>query len=504
VPDVVPLFLEGLAVAATPTNLLFCLIGALLGTFIGVLPGIGPLATMALLLPVTYHLPPLAALIMLSGIYYGALYGGSTTAILVNLPGETSSVVTMIDGHAMAREGRAGSALAIAAIGSFVAGCVGTVLIALFSPALSTLALRFSSPEYFSMMVLGLIASIVLAQGPLLKALAMLLVGIALGFVGTDLNTTEQRFTFGIPELFDGVGFVAVAMGLFGIADVIANLEKPDRRIHTTAVIGSLLPSRAELRASVGAILRGTGLGAVLGLLPGGGAMLASLASYAVEKQVATDPSRFGKGAIEGVAGPEAANNSAAQLSFVPLLTLGIPGNPVVAMLLAAMVIHGIQPGPQVMTQSPELFWGFVASMWLGNLMLLVINLPLVGLWVQLLRVPYTILFPTILFFCCLGTFSLNNSVFEVGLAIAFGAIGFVFIKLKLEAAPLLLGFVLGPALEENLRRALLVSRGDWTVFVTRPLSAAFLLVTVILIAAIAIPAVARRRARTFSQGEAL
>lgn len=502
--DVIPLFFQGLAIAATPTNLFFCLIGALLGTFIGVLPGIGPLATMALLLPVTYHLPPLAALIMLSGIYYGALYGGSTTAILVNLPGETSSVVTMIDGHAMAREGRAGSALAIAAIGSFFAGCVGTVLIALFSPALSKLALRFSAPEYFSMMVLGLIASIVLAQGPLLKALAMLLVGVALGFVGTDLNTTEQRFTFGIPELFDGVGFVAVTMGLFGIADVIANLEKPERRIRTTAVIGSLMPSRAELRASTGAILRGTGLGAVLGLLPGGGAMLASLASYAVEKQVATDPSRFGKGAIQGVAGPESANNSAAQLSFVPLLTLGIPGNPVVAMLLAAMIIHGIQPGPQVMTQSPELFWGFVASMWVGNLMLLVINLPLVGLWVQLLRIPYRILFPAILFFCCIGTFSLNNSVFEVGLAIAFGAVGFVLIKLKLEAAPLLLGFVLGPALEENLRRALLISRGDWTIFVTRPISVAFLLVTLILIAAIAIPAVARRRARTFSQGEAL
>jgi putative tricarboxylic transport membrane protein len=500
--EIAQLFLGGLATAGTPENLLYCLIGALLGTLVGVLPGIGPLATMALLLPITYYLPPIGALIMLSGIYYGALYGGSTTAILVNLPGETSSVVTMIDGHAMARNGRAGAALAIAAIGSFFAGCVGTVLIALFAPALAGVALHFSAPEYFSLMVLGLIASVVLAQGRLLNALAMLLLGIGLGFVGTDVNSTTVRFAFGMPDLFDGIGFVAITMGLFGIADVIANLERPERRNTQTHTIGRLLPNREEMRRSVMPILRGTGLGGLLGLLPGGGAMLASLGSYAMEKQVSRDPSRFGKGAIEGVAGPEAANNAAAQLSFVPLLTLGIPGNPVVAMLLAAMIIHGIQPGPAVMTQSPELFWGFVASMWFGNLMLLVINLPLVGIWVQLLKIPYRLMFPAILFFCCVGAFSMNNSVFEIGVAIAFGVAGYVFIKLDCEPAPLLLGFVLGPALEENFRRALLLARGEYSVFLTRPLSAAFLALAVVLLALIAIPAIARRRSETFKDEE--
>ncbi|WP_210491366.1 tripartite tricarboxylate transporter permease [Microvirga antarctica] len=497
-------FADGLAIAATPSNLLFCLIGALLGTLIGVLPGIGPLATMALLLPITYYLPPLAALIMLSGIYYGAQYGGSTTAILVNLPGETSSMVTMIDGHAMARRGRAGAALSIAAIGSFFAGCVGTLMIALFAPVLTTLALRFSAPEYFSLMVLGLVAAVVLAQGSLLKALAMMLLGLALGLIGMDVNSATPRFTFGVSELYDGIGFVPVAMGLFGIAEVIANLERPERRDVMTRTIGSLLPSMQEFRDSIGPIIRGTGLGAILGLLPGGGAMLASIGSYALEKQVAKDPSTFGRGAIQGVAGPESANNAAAQLSFVPLLTLGIPGNPVIAMMLAAMVIHGIQPGPQVMTQRPDLFWGFIASMWFGNLMLLIINLPLVGIWVQLLKIPYRLLFPAILFFCCVGAFSLNNSVFEVALAVGFGALGYIFIKLNCEPAPLLLGFVLGPAMEENLRRALLISRGDWTVLITRPLSLSFLLLAVVMMAAIAIPTISRRRSEAFDQGDSL
>ncbi len=492
--------LQGFLVAATPGNLLFCLIGTLLGTLIGVLPGIGPLATIALLLPITFHLQPLAALIMLAGIYYGAQYGGSTTAILVNLPGEASSMVTMLDGHAMARRGRAGAALAIAALGSFFAGCVGTLLIALFAPPLTAVALKFSAPEFFALMVLGLVAAVVLAQGSLVKALAMVCLGLALGLVGTDVNSSTQRFTFGIPELSDGIGFVPVAMGLFGIAEVIANLERPERRDVMSARIGRLWPSREELRASLAPILRGTALGAVLGMLPGGGALLASVASYATEKRLARNPERFGGGAIEGVAGPEAANNAAAQISFVPLLTLGIPGNPVIALMLAAMIIHGIQPGPQVMTQRPELFWGLIASMWIGNAMLLVINLPLIGIWVALLRVPYRLLFPAILFFCCLGTYSVNNSVFEVALAIGFGVLGYVFIKLACEPAPLLLGFVLGPMMEENLRRALLIARGDFSVFVTRPISAGLLALAIVLIGIVALPEIARRRAKTFAE----
>ncbi len=498
--DVAGHLLQGLLIAATPGNLLFCLIGALLGTLIGVLPGIGPLATIALLLPITFHLQPLAALIMLAGIYYGAQYGGSTTAILVNLPGEASSMVTMLDGHAMARRGRAGAALAIAALGSFFAGCVGTLLIALFAPPLTTLALKFSAPEFFALMVLGLVAAVVLAQGSLIKALAMVCLGLALGLVGTDVNSATPRFTFGVPELSDGIGFVPVAMGLFGIAEVIANLERPERRQVLAARIGRLWPSPQELRASLAPILRGTALGAVLGILPGGGALLASVASYATEKRLARAPERFGQGAIEGVAGPEAANNAAAQISFVPLLTLGIPGNPVIALMHAAMIIHGIQPGPQVMTQRPELFWGLIASMWIGNAMLLVINLPLIGIWVALLRVPYRLLFPAILFFCCLGTYSVNNSVFEVALAIGFGVLGYVFIKLACEPAPLLLGFVLGPMMEENLRRALLIARGDFSVFVQRPISAGLLALSIVLIAIVALPAIARGRAKAFTE----
>src|ERR1700732_950694 len=455
-----------------PMNVLLCLLGALVGTLGGGLPGLGTVATIAMLLPITFGLPPVGALIMLAGIYYGAQYGGSTTSVLVNIPGEATSVVTCLDGHQMARQGRAGPALSIAAIGSFFAVCVATVLVAALGAPLTSLALLFGPAEYFSLMVLGLIFAVVLAKGSVLKAVAMVLTGLLLSMVGSDLETGAGRMTFDIAELADGIGFANIAMGVFGFAEIIRNLELPaESRAIVQAKITGLLPTRKDLIDSAGAIVRGTALGSLLGILPGGGAVIASFAAYTFEKKIAKDPSRFGRGAIEGVAAPESANNAAAQTSFIPLLTLGIPPNAVMALMVGAMTIHGIVPGPQVMQKQPELVWGMIASMWIGNLMLLVINLPLVGIWVRLLRVPYRLLFPCIVIFCAIGIYSVNNAPVDVILARAFGLLGYWLIKHDFKPAPLLLGMVLGPLMEENLRRALLISRGDWTVFLPRPSS---------------------------------
>lgn len=489
----------GFQTALTFQNLAFCLIGALIGTLIGVLPGIGPVATIAMLLPMTFYLPPVAALIMLAGIYYGAQYGGSTTAILVNMPGESSSVVTCLDGHQMARQGRAGAALAIAAIGSFFAGCVGTLFIAAFSPWLASFALKFGPADYASLMVFGLVAAVVLAHGSVIKAVAMIGLGLLLGLVGTDAASGQQRFTFGIDALSDGIGFVPVAMGLFGIAEIIGTLHAGSGHAKM-AKISSLWPTRDDLRQASPAILRGTVLGSFLGVLPGGGALLSSFAAYTLEKKIARDPSRFGQGAIEGVAGPESANNAGAQTSFIPLLTLGIPPNAVMALMVGAMQIHGIVPGPQVVTQRPDLFWGMIASMWVGNLMLVVINLPLVGIWVKLLSVPYRLLYPAIILFCCVGVYSVSNASFDVVLMLLFGLLGFYFQRLGCEPAPLLLGFILGPMLEENLRRALLIARGDLLVFVEKPISLTLLILSAGLLLTIILPAVRRGREVAFKE----
>jgi putative tricarboxylic transport membrane protein len=484
----------GFGVALSLQNLLYCLIGVSVGTLIGVLPGIGPLGTIAILLPITYSVSPVGALIMLAGIYYGAQYGGSTTAILVNLPGETSAVVTCIDGYQMARQGRAGPALAIAAIGSFIAGTFGTLLIAVAGPPLADVALKFGSPEYFSLMLMGLVAAAVLAQGDMVKSLAMVSFGLLLGIVGTDVNTGTQRYSFGVPELSDGIGFIVVAVGVFAIGEIISNLGESEERRVFTAKVGSLMPSREDFKRSIGPILRGTGLGCFFGVLPGTGPAIASFASYMVEKKVADDPSRFGKGAIEGVAGPESANNADAQCKFIPMLTLGLPASGVMALMLGALTIQGIQPGPQVMTQRPDLFWGLVASMWIGNAMLVILNLPMIGLWVKLLQVPYRLLFPAIMAFSAIGIYSVNNSSFEIYLTAVFGIIGFVCMRLGFPLAPMLLGYVLGPMMEENLRRSMLMSGGDATVFVRQPISLAFIIATVIILVVMVLPAVRKRR----------
>jgi TctA family transporter len=492
----------GFGVALLPSNLLYALIGSLLGTLIGVLPGIGPVATIAMLLPTTYALPPVSALIMLAGIYYGAQYGGSTTSILLNMPGETSSAVTCLDGYQMARQGHAGAALAIAALGSFFAGSVSTVVVATVAVPLSELALKFGAAEYFSLMVLGLIGATILAHGSLLKAIGMVVLGLLLGLVGTDVNSGLERYAFGIPELADGIGVVSVAMGLFGFAEIISNLENVETHELLTSKVGGLWITKAQFKQAWPAVLRGTGLGSVLGLLPGGGAMLASFASYAVEKKIAKDPNRFGNGAIEGVAGPESANNAGAQSSFIPLLTLGIPENAVMALMVGAMTIHNIQPGPQVMTSNPGLFWGLIASMWVGNLMLVVLNLPLIGIWIKLLQVPYRLLYPAILLFCAIGVYTISNASFDVMQTAAFGFLGVVFVKLEFEPAPLLLGFVLGPMMEENLRRAMLLSRGDPSVFVTQPISLVMLLMAVGLLLLIAVPKFRKTREVAFQEEE--
>lgn len=490
----------GLSVALTPINLLYAFVGVLVGTLIGVLPGIGPVATIAMLLPTTYGLPPVTALIMLAGIYYGASFGGSTTAILVNLPGEMSSVVTVIDGHKMARQGRAGPALCIAALGSFFAGSVATLVIAAFAPPLAELALKFDAAEYFSLMVLGLVSAVAIAGGSALKAVLMTVLGLLLGIVGTDVNSGTARFSFNTPELIDGIGFVAVTMGLFAFAEIAVNLEQKERRNLLAEPISGLWIKWAEFKQAFPAVLRGTGIGALLGVLPGGGATLSSFASYTLEKRWAKDPSRFGNGAIEGVAGPESANNAGAQTSFIPMLTLGIPSNAVMALMVGALIIHNIQPGPQVMTSNPDLFWGLIVSMWIGNLFLVILNLPLIGIWVKLLSVPYRLLFPLILLACTIGAFSTNNNMFDVWVAIVFGILGYIFIKLGCEPAPLLLGYILGPMLEENLRRALVLSRGDFTVFATRPLSLAMLLLAALLLVLIAAPAIRKKREAAFAE----
>jgi putative tricarboxylic transport membrane protein len=493
----------GFSVAVTPTNLGLCLIGALVGTLIGVLPGIGPLATIAMLLPITFGLPPVGALIMLAGIYYGAQYGGSTTSILVNIPGEASSVVTTLDGHQMARQGRAGPALSIAAIGSFIAGCFSTVLVAALGAPLTSLALLFGPAEYFSLMVLGLCFAVVLAKGSILKAIAMVLMGLLLSTVGSDIETGQSRMAFDIPELADGIGFVVVAMGVFGYAEIMRNLEQSDEsREIVKGKITGLWPTWPDLKQSSGAIGRGTVLGSILGILPGGGAVIAAFAAYTFEKRMSRTPERFGNGAIEGVAAPESANNAAAQTSFIPLLTLGIPPNAVMALMVGAMTIHGIVPGPQVMTKQPELFWGLIASMWIGNLMLVVINLPLVGLWVSLLRVPYRLLFPAILIFCSIGVYSINNAPADVVMVACFGAVGYWLVKCDFEPAPMLLGFVLGPLMEENLRRAMLIARGDPTTFVTRPLSGVLLAIAALLIVIALLPMIRKQRDVVFVEGE--
>jgi putative tricarboxylic transport membrane protein len=491
----------GFGVAFTFTNLLYCLIGCILGTLIGVLPGIGPVATIAMLLPATYALPPVSALIMLAGIYYGAQYGGSTTAILVNLPGESSSVVTVIDGHQMAKRGRAGPALAAAGLGSFFAGCVGTLILAAFAPPLTELAFKFGPAEYFSLMILGLIGAVVLASGSLLKAVAMIVLGLLMGLIGTDVNSGVARYSFDIPELTDGIGFVTIAMGVFGYGEIIANLSRPEeeREVFTAKVTG-LFPTKEDFKRMTPAVLRGTALGSSLGILPGGGALLAAFAAYTIEKKTKLNPGEvpFGKGNIRGVAAPEAANNAGAQTSFIPLLTLGIPPNAVMALMVGAMTIHNIQPGPQVMTSNPELFWGLIASMWLGNAMLVILNLPLIGMWIKLLSVPYRFLFPSIVLFCAIGVYSTNNNTFDIWMVAIFGFVGYLFYKLGCEPAPLLLGFILGPMMEENLRRALLLSRGDWSVFVTRPISVGLLAAALLLLVIVLLPAVKSKREEAF------
>src|SRR3989440_7974663 len=492
----------GFGVALTAVNLMYAFIGVLLGTLIGVLPGIGPVATIAMLLPTTYALQPVSALIMLAGIYYGGEYGGSTTSILLNMPGETSSAVTCLDGHQMALKGQAGAALATAALGSFFAGCIATVFVATVAIPLSELALKFGPAEYFSLMVLGMIGAVVLAHGSLLKAIAMIVLGLLFGIVGTDVNSGMARFSFGVPELTDGIGTAQIAVGVFGFAEILMSLTKKENRDILQQKLTSLMPNREEIRRSIPAVIRGTTIGSLLGILPGGGALLASFAAYGLEKKVSKRPKEFGKGAVEGVAGPESANNAAAQTSFIPLLTLGIPPNAVMALMVGAMTIHGIVPGPQVMQKQPELVWGMIASMWIGNLMLIIINLPLVGIWVRLLRVPYRLMFPSIVIFCAIGIYSVNNAPVDVILAGVFGLVGYWLIKHDFEPAPLLLGMVLGPLMEENLRRALLISRGDWSVFVTRPLSAVLMAVAGALLVLAVLPTLRKKRDEVFVESE--
>ena len=499
-PELFDNLVLGFGVALGLKNLALCLLGCLIGTLIGVLPGVGPVATISMLLPVTFGIDPIGALIMLAGIYYGAQYGGSTTAILVNIPGEATSVVTALDGHQMARRGRAGVALSVAALGSFFAGTVATLIIAALAQPMARLALLFKPADYFALMVLGLMLAVVLARGSLPKAIGMILAGILLSTVGRDLETGDERLTFGWSELDDGIDFAVIAMGVFGFAEILRNLAQPEARDVVRGRIGSLLPSAAELRQSLRPVLRATGIGSFLGLLPGNGAVLAPFASYTIEKKLAADPSRFGQGAIEGVAGPEAANNAGAQTSFIPLLTLGIPPNAVMALMVGAMTIHNLVPGPEIMAKRPHLFWGMIASMWIGNLALLVINLPLIGLWVRLLKVPYRLLFPAIVLFCCIGIYSVNNNPVDVYLTAAFGLVGYLLITFDLEPAPMLLGFVLGRLLEEKLRQAMAISQGDPWTFLHHRIAAAMLAVAVIALVIAMLPAIRRRRDQAFAE----
>lgn len=493
----------GFGVAFTWVNMLYAFMGVLLGTLVGVLPGLGPVATIAMLLPSIYSLDATPALIMLAGIYYGSQYGGSTTAILINVPGESASVVTAIEGYQMARQGRAGAALAAAGLGSFFAGCVGTIIIAAFAPPLTELAFQFGPAEYFSLMVLGLIGAVVLASGSLIKAISMIILGLLIAQINTDVISGTARYSFDVPELTDGISFVVIAMGVFGFGEIIANLgQPPEHREVFTKHVKGLWPTRQDFHDAWPSVLRGTALGSLLGVLPGGGALLSSFAAYTMEKKLAGPSGRFGKGDIRGVAGPESANNAGAQTSFIPMLTLGIPPNAVMALMVGAMTIKGIQPGPQVMTANPQLFWGLIASMWIGNLMLVILNLPLIGIWIKLLTVPYRFLFPAITLFCCIGTYTINNNNFDVYMTAAFAVVGYIFYKLSCEAAPLLLGFILGPMMEENLRRALLLSRGDWSAFVTRPLSAGLLVAAALMIVIVMLPSIRSKREVAFQEAD--
>jgi putative tricarboxylic transport membrane protein len=492
--DILPSITLGFGVALTVQNVLYCFLGVFLGTVVGVLPGVGPVTTVAMLLPISFTLDPVAAMILLAGIYYGAQYGGSTTAILVNIPGEASSVITTLDGHQMAQQGRAGPALGIAALGSFFAGCVATLLICFAAPPLAAVALQFGPPEYFSLMLCGLIAAIVLARGSILKAIGMVVLGLLLGLAGSDVNSGIRRFTFDQAGLADGIEFVALSMAIYGIAEVAYNLEKKEVLGQVTRNVGRVWPAWSDIKLCIPSVLRGTTLGSILGVLPGGGALLAAFGAYTLEKKVAAPPRRFGEGDIRGVAAPESANNAGAQTSFIPMLTLGIPSNPTMAMMIGALMIHGISPGPRVMTDRPDLFWGLIASMWIGNLILVVLNLPLVGMWVKLLRIPYRLLFPSIIAFCCIGAYAVNSNAFDLYVMAFFAVVGYLCLKLDCEPAPLILGFVLGPLMEENLRRSLLMSRGDPSVFVTEPISLAFLVIAAALLLVVAAPAIRKTR----------
>ena len=496
--DIIGFLGLGFSVALDPINILYCFIGVLLGTLVGVLPGIGPTATIAMLLPITFSLSPAAALIMLAGIYYGAQYGGSTTAILINLPGESSSAVTAIDGYQMAKKGRAGHALATAALGSFFAGTVGTLLLAFFAPPLARAALNFGAPEYFALIVLGLLVSIALAHGSILKALAMIALGLLLGMVGQDIYTGTPRFTFGVRELYSGLNFVSVAVGIFGVAEILRNLENEKGREVMVKSVSNLWLGKEEFKRIIAPVIRGTALGSVLGILPGGGHILASFASYSAEKRLSKNPAEFGHGAIEGVAGPESANNAAAQTSFIPLMTLGIPAHPVMALMVGAFILQGITPGPNVINDQPALFWGIIASMWIGNLLLVMLNLPLIGLWVKMLTIPYRALFPAIVLFACIGCYSINQNVFDIYAIGFFGILGYVLIRLGCEPAPLLLGFVLGPLLEEHLRRAMIISRGDPMIFLERPISATLLGLALLAVLIAILPSIRKKRKEVF------
>jgi putative tricarboxylic transport membrane protein len=484
----------GFAVALQPVNLLYCFAGVFIGTLIGVLPGIGPVGAMSLLLPVTFKATPEAAIIMLAGIYYGSMYGGSTTSILVNIPGEAASVVTCLDGYQMARKGRAGPALGMCAFGSFIGGTVGLIGLILLAPPLSKFALAFGPPEYFSLMVLGLTILVYLAHGSMAKALIMAGFGMVLGLIGLDSITGQPRLTFDRLELVDGVGLAPIVMGLFGVGEVLINVEQQLRRDVFQTRIKNLLPGVRDWLDSALPMARGSVIGFLLGILPGGGAVISSFLSYAVEKRLAREPERFGQGAIEGVAGPETANNAATSGAFIPLMTLGVPPNVIMAMLLGAFMVHGVTPGPLMMTTNPALFWGVIASMYIGNIMLLVLNLPLIGMWVQVLKVPYRILFPLILLFCVIGVYSIGNSVFDIYVMIAFGLIGYLMKKFGYEGAPLVLAFVLGPLLENNLRKSLILSQGDFSIFLLRPISAACLLLALFLLLSPLLPTLRKRR----------
>ncbi|MCA0317085.1 MAG: tripartite tricarboxylate transporter permease [Proteobacteria bacterium] len=485
---------NGFLIALSLDNLFYCFAGVLIGTLVGVLPGIGPIAAMSLLLPATFAIPPTGAVIMLAGIYYGSMYGGSTTAILVRIPGEAASVVTCLDGHEMAKQGRAGAALFVAAIGSFFAGTVALVGLMLLAPVMIAAALAFGPAEYCALMLLGLCLIAYLSQASVLKSLIMAGLGLVLGLIGIDSINALPRLTFDRLELLDGIGLVPVVMGLFGIAEILKNLEQGTDRTVVTAKISRLWLTSADWIASRWAIVRGTLLGFVLGILPGGGAVISSFVSYALERRISKTPERFGKGAIEGVAGPEAANNAAAGSAFIPLMTLGIPPNAVLALLLGALIIHNVPVGPTMITQRPDLFWGVVASMYVGNVMLLVLNLPLIGLWVRCLSVPYGILFPMILLLCCIGVYASSGQIFDLYVMISFGVFGWLVARWGYEPAPLVLGFVLGPMFENNLRKALILSRGSWMTFIERPLSAVFVVASVLILATALVPWINAKR----------